>query len=52
EECGAPSKTYLTGKYQIYKDVCIALSDIETSGKIKLIRKEFVDDRIYEVVEN
>lgn len=44
KECGAPSQTYLTGKYQIYTDVCIALNGIETSGKIKLIRKEFVDD--------
>ncbi|WKA56985.1 competence protein CoiA family protein [Planococcus shenhongbingii] len=52
KECGAPSQTYLTGKYQIYTKVCIALNGIETSGKIKLIRKDFVDDRIYEVIEN
>lgn len=51
KECGAPSQTYLTGKYQIYTDVCIALNGIETSGKIKLIRKKFVDDRIYKVIE-
>lgn len=50
KECGAPSDTFATGRYRIYGDVCIALSKIETSGKIKLIKKDYVNDRIYEVI--
>lgn len=52
EECGAPSDTFATGRYQIYIDVCIALDDIESSGKIKLVKKDYVNDRFYEVINN
>jgi hypothetical protein len=52
KECGAPSATFATGRFRIYGDVCIALSKIETSGKIKLIKKDYVNDRVYEVIES
>lgn len=51
-ECGAPATTFATGRYQIYKDVCIALNGLESSGKVKLTKKDYVNDRFYEVIEN
>lgn len=50
EECGAPSHKFATGRYQIYGKVCATLNAMEKEGTIKLVRKDFVNDRLYEVV--
>ncbi|WP_211653310.1 DUF3895 domain-containing protein [Planococcus alpniumensis] len=50
EECGAPSHKFATGRYQIYGKVCTTLNAMEKEGTIKLVRKDFVNDRLYKVV--
>lgn len=51
-ECGAPAATYATGRYQLYREVCMSLKSFESSGKIKLKIKDYVNDLIYEVIES
>ena len=51
-ECGAPAGKYATGKYLVYKEVCMTLDNMVRLGSVKLLKKEFVDNRIYEVIDN
>jgi hypothetical protein len=46
-EYGAPSETFLTGRYKIYGDVCKFLDCLAERGIIQFLRKEGVHDRIY-----
>ena len=50
-ECGASPETFSTGRYKIYIDVCKNLDMLEGEGLIEFIEKDFVNDRVYKVVQ-
>ncbi|MBM4761440.1 competence protein CoiA family protein [Bacillus sp. B15-48] len=49
-QCGASPETYRTGRYKIYPDVCQCLEELVDNGVLELVYKEFVNDRVYKVL--
>lgn len=49
-ECGAPTDKYPTGRYTVYPKVCMALDHMVKEGNVKLLAKDFVTNRTYEVI--